>query len=242
MIETVKKNLAIERRKKMKKTLLCALALCTLLTGCRIDTQTPPREEQTPETQPPKETEITTDADDTRLAYYEQLVSQLQQELLDLKTEIYIDRVEYESRIAELEKGSETTPAPEEPPSAPSTELPFAYQIENGGVIITAYTGKQKQVKIPATIEGYPVVAVGDRAFMDNVVLTSVVLPEGVVSIGWFAFSGCVSLENILIPAGVSTISYGAFQNCRATLSITCAAGSYAEAYARSYGMGVKRG
>jgi len=225
----------------MKKVLLCGLALCALLTGCQVDNQAPPREEQTPETQPPKESETATDADGTRLAYYEQLVSQLQQELLDLKTELYVDRVEYESRIAELEKGSKAPPAEEQKPPAPSVESQFTYLIENGGVTITAYTGKQKQVTLPTTIEGYPVVAVGDRAFMDNVILTAVEIPDGVTRIGWFAFSGCVSLESISIPTTVATISYGAFQNCRSTLIVNCTPGSYAEAYARSYGMGMKR-
>lgn len=227
----------------MKKSLLFCLALCALLTGCRSNVQTPPREEQTLETQASDPLpEPPSDSDDARVAYYEQLVSRLQQELLDLKTELYVDRVEYESRIAELEKGSEAPPVTEQTPSAPSAESQFTYLIENGGVKITGYTGTQKQVVVPSTIEGHPVVAVGDRAFMDKAILSSVVLPDSVTSIGWFAFSGCVSLEHIFIPAGVSTISYGAFQNCRSTLAVTCAAGSYAEAYAQSYGIAVKRG
>lgn len=224
----------------MKKSLLFGLALCALLSGCQSSDPPPTTDNPSVQKPSPSVPDSTTEPDDTRLAYYEQLVSNLQKELLDLKTEIYIDRVEYESRIEELEKGSEAPPVSEQTPPVPSVESQFTYSIQNGCVTITSYTGKEKRVILPSEIEGYPVVAVGDRAFMDNTILCEVILPESVTSIGWFAFSGCVALENISIPASVSTICYGAFQNCRSTLTVSCAIGSYAEAYARSYGMGVR--
>lgn len=224
----------------MKKSLLFCLALCALFSGCQVSDPPSVTDNSSMQKPSPSLPDSTTETDDTRLAYYEQLVLDLQQELLDLKTEIYIDRVEYESRIEELEKGSEDLPVPEQTPSAPSEESKFTYSIQNGGVTITSYTGKETRVILPSELEGYPVVAVGDRAFMDNTILCEVLLPESVTSIGWFAFSGCVALENISIPASVSTICYGAFQNCRSTLTVSCPASSYAEAYARSYGMGMK--
>ena len=225
----------------MKKSLLFCLALCALLTGCQSSDPSQKNEAPTVQAQPLGGQDITLEVDDTRLAYYEQLVSDLQKELLELKTEIYIDRVEYESRIDALEKGSDAPIGSEQTTAAPSAELQFTYTIQNGGVTITSYTGKEKRVILPSTIDGYPVVAVGDRAFMDQTILCEVILPDSVTSIGWFAFSGCVALENVSIPASVTTICYGAFQNCRSTLTVNCAAGSYAEAYARSYGMGIKK-
>ena len=173
---------------------------------------------------------------DARIAYYEQLVADLQEELLQVKSELYTSRVEYEAILAEL-KASQAPPKGEAlPPSASA----FRYTVTNGFAVLTAYTGESRAVEVPATIDGYTVVAIGDRAFLDNAKITSVTLPKTLTSIGWFAFSGCVSLERIEIPATVETISYGAFQNCPSTLTVTCVMGSYAEQYAVSYGIRVK--
>ncbi|MBQ7346592.1 MAG: leucine-rich repeat domain-containing protein [Clostridia bacterium] len=236
----------------MKKSIVLCAILCALLCGCQTGGGSDQPETETQDQKTPTAPDVPDTASgevQTRLAYYEQLVTDLQQELLGLKTEIFTGRVEYESRIAELE--AELEAAEQAMPSVPSDadtaggEQPsdvanFRYSVTNGAVTITSYIGSDKAVTIPATVEGCPVVAIGDRAFMDNANLTSVTIPDGVTSIGWFAFSGCVSLENVSIPATVQSISYGAFQNCNDTLTVACSVGSYAEAYARSYGMRTK--
>ena len=240
-----------------KKTIALGVLLCLLLCGCEkknTDVPNDPEEESTA-----KQEDVTNQNDqdgfaesdaDVRLLYYEQLVDELRQELLSVKTELYVSRVEYESRIAELEAGNlpdreeenTTSPAPDGENDAPTDAASdFQYVLKNGTVTITSYVGNAKKVDVPSQINGYPVIAIGDRAFMDNARLTSVTLPQGIVSIGWFAFSGCVSLESVTIPASVSTIQYGAFQNCPMTMCVTCISGSYAEQYANSYGMKVSK-
>ena len=180
---------------------------------------------------------------DTRISYYEQLVGELQQELLEVKTELYVNRIEYESRIAELEDKSESL---QDPSLDSATDEGgqirslFEYEIENGGAIITSYKGKQKAVEIPAIIDGYPVCAIADRAFADHVEIKSVTIPAGVINIGWFAFSNCVSLLEISSPSSVEMIGYGAFQNCNAEMVIKCTANSYAKQYADSFGIRTK--
>lgn len=67
---------------------------------------------------------------------------------------------------------------------------------------------------IPATIDGYKVTAIGERAFVSCNNLKSVELPEGVTTIGIFAFSHCEMLENITVPSSVSYIGKGAFNGC----------------------------
>ena len=42
-----------------------------------------------------------------------------------------------------------------------------------------------------------------------------------------------------LLPASVKAIGYGAFENCSSALKFTCPEGSYAAAYAESYGIPV---
>lgn len=236
----------------MKKTVALGMLLCVLLCGCEKKNDVSDLPDTGEEESSTREEETATspesDSADVRLAYYEQLVTELQQELLNMKTELYASRVEYESRIAELEAGkkpeggetdSDTNPSGDSAEES-KTEADFRYMVENGMAIITSYIGTDRQIEIPATIDGYTVCAVGERAFMDNAKLTSVMIPKTVTSIGWFAFSGCVSLESVTIPATVESISYGAFQNCPSALTVSCTAGSYAEQYARSYGMKVK--
>jgi len=234
--------------KHLKKTVVFALLLCALVGGCgKKDTSQNPTdqdftEEQTvsqTEGETAPSTEAPTDLQN-KLSYYEKLVGELREELVDVKAELFASRLEYESRIAELEASKrEEPPLEQETGADPAVE--FSYLLENGAVTITAYKGHQKEVTVPAMIEGYPVYAIGERAFADLPDLSCLVLPSTVTKIGWFAFSGCVSLESVYIPETVEQIAYGAFQNCTAKLSIACISGSYAEAYAHSYGIRVEQ-
>lgn len=112
----------------------------------------------------------------------------------------------------------------------------FEYTVADGAATITAYRGDQKQISVPERIEGVPVKAIGEGAF-SGLTVNGITLPEGVEKIDWFAFSGCTVLSVIKLPASVSLISYGAFDRCPDSLLIICPKGSYAEAYAASWGM-----
>ncbi len=227
----------------MKKAIVMGLLVCLLLTGCKKSVPTddpsggasnshPPQNDSTA----PPDTDAT-DETDVRIAYYEQLVTQLQQELLEIKTTLYVSRVEYEAQIADLK--SEMEKATED--KTEDSEGDFLYVIENGFATVTSYRGSAREVTVPATLGGCPVGAIGDRAFMDQPKLVSVSLPDTVTQIGWFAFSGCVSLESVRLPRAVENVSYGAFQNCPSRMKLICAEGSYAEQFARSYGILVVR-
>ena len=89
--------------------------------------------------------------------------------------------------------------------------------------VITGYKGSDTDIRIPETINGVKVAAIGNSAFSGCESLTSVVIPEGVTSIGGYAFEGCSSLANIVIPEGVTSIGYAAFCEC-SSLTICCAA------------------
>lgn len=169
------------------------------------------------------------DEDASKLAYYEKLVGELQAELLAMKAELFETRTEYEERIAELEAGKNEK-------DEPQTKA-FTYTVSGDSVTITAYTGSDVHVQIPSTIDGKSVTALGDKVFMNNKKVESVVVPEGVKTVGWFAFSGCISLSAVSMPASVESISYGAFENCPASLTVFCPSDSYAAKYAKSYGI-----
>jgi hypothetical protein len=63
------------------------------------------------------------------------------------------------------------------------------------------------------TFDGY-VTTIGDYAFLDCTMLTSVTLPNYVKEIGASAFKGCRSLTFVTIPDGVTSIGHYAFHAC----------------------------
>ena len=73
---------------------------------------------------------------------------------------------------------------------------------------------------IPDTIDGMPVVAIGDYAFEYCSRLTSVTIGNSVASIGQEAFYSCSGLTSVTIPASVTSIGSGAFGNCSSLTSI----------------------
>jgi len=81
--------------------------------------------------------------------------------------------------------------------------------IENDGKItITGYVGTEKNLTIPASVNGKPIDAIGNEAFK-NKGLTSVIIPDSIISIGNNAFSGN-KLTSITIPNSVTSIGINA--------------------------------
>jgi hypothetical protein len=155
---------------------------------------------------------------------------------------------------AEAAKQAEATKQAEEQRLAANargvTEEDFTVDVtrDGKGLIITGYKGAATEVKIPASIQGFPVREIGARAFSGSTI-TSVVIPEGVTSIDsdWSdpngAFSGCgklaqvtlpstleyigdraftgTALKAVVIPRGVKTIGRSAFNGCTSLASVT---------------------
>ena len=64
------------------------------------------------------------------------------------------------------------------------------------------------------------VTSISDYAFYGYSTLMSVVLHENVTSIGGHAFAGCYNLKEIVIPSSVTEIRYGAFSGCDSLKSV----------------------
>lgn len=112
----------------------------------------------------------------------------------------------------------------------------FTYIKENGGITITGYTGKLTSPAVPERIEGLSVLKIGKRAFAETSI-RSITLPSSCEEIDWFAFYGCYALNTVYISGSVEVIGYGAFESCSKALVIYCESDSYAEKYARSFGI-----
>ena len=96
------------------------------------------------------------------------------------------------------------------------------FTIEDGVITGLTESGKmQEQLTIPAQIDGTAITAVGNNAFKNNNVATSVIIqPDGITTIGEMAFSGMKKLSSVSIGDGVLTIGANAFSNNSALLEI----------------------
>lgn len=120
--------------------------------------------------------------------------------------------------------------------SESSSSADFDYTSDGKSIKITKYKGKMTSVKIPEQIEGKPITQIGKSAFADTEI-KSISLPSCLEYIDWFAFYDCYLLETVYIPEKVSEIGYAAFDGCSKRLTIYSSSGSYAERFAKSFGI-----
>ena len=91
----------------------------------------------------------------------------------------------------------------------------YTYSLDDDNkATITSYKGNATSLIVPETIDGYTVVAIGDRAFEGNVLLHNVVLPDTVTAIGSRAFLGCSQLATVQLPDNLTSMGGGAFYEC----------------------------
>ena len=165
-------------------------------------------------------------------ARYLARIAELEAALQTEKENLYIKESSLNARIKELEALLAAADSKGEASAAPTV---FHYRVKDGKATVTGFEGDATLLQIPAVLDGYPVVAIGERAF-ENAQIVAVVLPEGLQSIAWFAFYGCTELVDVTVPASVTDIGHAVFDGCpKATL--VCPKGSFAAEYAKSYGL-----
>ena len=91
----------------------------------------------------------------------------------------------------------------------------FRYEMVDGEVIITGYTGAEREIHVPAEINDRPVTQIAEQAFYEYD-MTSIVLPDSVMVIAPNAFASCMCLKNVTLPDSQLRIEGGAFYECDA--------------------------
>ena len=144
----------------------------------------------------------------------------------------------YRKELEEL-KNTISSISPENTTSQfPSTKptILFTYELNGNNATITGFYGTDKKIIIPSHIDGYKVISISDSCDLPKEP-TEIVISDGIERIGWFAFSNCTSLLKILIPSSVISIGHSAFGDFSDRITIYCPSGSFAESYAKSYGI-----
>ena len=154
--------------KKICPYLLLLAVLSGLLSGCitksdaRADPGTSPG------------TEGTTDPESDSLT----------RQLEDLRNSLRQQTDSLEARVRALEEALQAGVP------AGGNASDFTYEVIDGGIRLTGWTGTGKSLTVPQTVDGKPVTAIADGAFRDRS-LDSVTGRERVESGGWFALCGC---------------------------------------------------
>lgn len=129
----------------------------------------------------------------------------------------------------------EEAPAEEPEADAIAAHPYLIFSLQDGALTVTGCDKEQKDAVIPGEWSGYPVVAVGDRAFRKLEKLETVVLEEGVETIGSEAFADCTALASVELPKSLKEIADNAFEGCAALTSVTapknCFAAEFADAF-----------
>ncbi len=91
----------------------------------------------------------------------------------------------------------------------------FNYTVDlYGNATIIGMVPDRMDVTIPAEVDGYKVVAIGENAFREDENLLYVEISEGITEIGKSAFRDCKKLETVILPEGMTIIRSCAFDTC----------------------------
>ena len=97
----------------------------------------------------------------------------------------------------------------------------YSYDANGNATILSCTSQIYGEYEIPSTINGYTVVAIGDRAFSYQESITLLTIPDTVKRIGREAFYACYDLEQVTIPGSVEVMDENVFSYC-GELSIYC--------------------
>lgn len=236
---------------------ICLATVSLCLTSCRITDDESSFDDVVQENPSVKD-----DAFESKVVYYEAQIQNLTAQLSTMEQQMYIMREDYLTQLEQLEQrfnekqlsSNASSPSAEAEQGQsghtqikqPTGSIPeqdedvklfeYTYRLENNFAILTSYLGNDKDVVVPAAVDGYLVIGLADRTFADSDI-RSVTLPDTVEKLGWFTFYQCENLEKVVLPAGLSVIGYASFDGCAPSLCLYVKPGSYAEQFANSFGL-----
>lgn len=107
----------------------------------------------------------------------------------------------------------------------------FTVSLVGGKAYLGKYKGEEETVTVPAMIDKYPVVALGEKAFAQRETVRTICIEDGVEELCEKATWGCANLQDIHIPASVIRIGKQAILGKKRR--IHAPEGSVAQAFAQ---------
>ncbi len=145
------------------------------------------------------------------------LISAMPSQALAYEMEVPGKQVSGESVGTEA-SGQETRESPSR--ETVLEEEGFIYRVDGERVMITGWTGSQKDLVIPDTIEEKPVTEIASGAFANGTILETVTLPAQEVTIREKAFENCGNLRQVKVQRNIKNIERLAFTGCDALTSV----------------------
>lgn len=90
----------------------------------------------------------------------------------------------------------------------------FNVKISGSGIHIVSYTGSDKNVEIPDTINSRKVIAIDKKAFYNNQSVVKIILPESLKTVGNKAFANCKNLKEVTFNSEYTNFEENVFENC----------------------------
>ena len=100
-----------------------------------------------------------------------------------------------------------------------ASEDDFYGEVKDGGFVIIRCNSEAKEIVVPETIQGAPVVRIGKTAFA-QLQCESIILPSSVTEIDEEAFFSCTKLKNIEFGNGLQVVGKYVFLHCRSLESV----------------------
>ena len=69
------------------------------------------------------------------------------------------------------------------------------YAVKDGEATVVDFKGNVDTITIPSNINGYNIVAIGEKAFANSEKFSTIVIPSNINEIGYDAFAGCEKLS-----------------------------------------------
>lgn len=90
----------------------------------------------------------------------------------------------------------------------------FQYEEKPSGIALLQWRGNGMEARLPAQIDGIPLVEIGRKAFLSNKRLQEIYLPKRIEHIGDWAFAYCSTLRLVEMPRREIGFGKGAFLQC----------------------------
>lgn len=81
----------------------------------------------------------------------------------------------------------------------------FEFETNGSGIEITAYKGNRKTVVIPSVIESKKVTYISKSAFVGNIIVNKIVIPEYIDTVDTSIFEGCDNLKEVIYQGSITT-------------------------------------